>query len=79
MSNETNNNSLPPPERLTPRETDVLRLLVEGKTNREIAEDLVISAGTVKIHVQHIIAKLGVSDRTQAAVRAIELQLLKQS
>ncbi len=79
MSNETNNTAIAPPERLTPREIDVLRLLVEGKTNREIAEELVISAGTVKIHVQHIIAKLGVSDRTQAAVRAIELQLLKET
>jgi DNA-binding NarL/FixJ family response regulator len=42
-------------------------------TNREIAEQLVIASSTVKIHVEHILAKLGASDRTQAAVRAIEL------
>lgn len=76
MSESTSSTNEHPPERLTPRELDVLRLLTQGKTNREIAGDLVISAGTVKIHVQHIIAKLGVSDRTQAAVRSIELGLL---
>jgi DNA-binding NarL/FixJ family response regulator len=65
-----------PTERLTPRERDVLELIVEGRTNREIAEQLTLSVGTVKIHVEHIIAKLGVSDRTQAAVRAIESGLL---
>ena len=65
----------PPPEALTPREVEVLGLLVQGKTNREIAQELVVSPGTVKVHVEHIIGKLGVSDRTQAAVRAIELSL----
>jgi len=65
-----------PPERLTPREHEVLRLLAQGQTNREIAKSLVVSVGTVKVHVEHIIAKLGVSDRTQAAVRAVELGLL---
>ena len=59
-------------ERLTPREVEVLRLLSQGQTNPQIAENLLVSRGTVKIHVQHIISKLGVSDRTQAAVRAIE-------
>lgn len=63
-------------ERLTQREIDVLRLIVEGQTNREIGYNLHISVGTVKAHVEHIIAKLGVSDRTQAAVRAVELRLL---
>ena len=63
-------------EPLTRREHDVLRLLVQGRTNREIAADLVVSPGTVKVHVEHIIAKLGVSDRTQAAVRGIELVLV---
>lgn len=62
--------------RLTPRELDVLRLLAQGKTNREIAALLIVSAGTIKVHVEHIIAKLGVSDRTQAAVRAVELGLI---
>jgi len=63
------------PEELTPREVEVLGLLARGKTNPQIAQDLAISRGTAKIHVQHIIAKLGASDRTQAAVRAIELGL----
>ena len=66
----------PPVERLTPREHEVLKLVAQGKTNREIAAALVLSSGTVKIHVERIIAKLGVSDRTQAAVRAMSLGLL---
>jgi DNA-binding NarL/FixJ family response regulator len=61
---------------LTPRELDVLKLVAEGHTNRQIAQKLSLSAGTVKIHVEHIIAKLGVADRTQAAVRAIESGLV---
>jgi DNA-binding NarL/FixJ family response regulator len=63
-------------ESLTPREIEVLRLLSQGQTNPQIAQNLMVSRGTVKIHVQHIISKLGVSDRTQAAVRAIEAGLL---
>ncbi len=63
-------------ERLTPREKEVLQLLASGQTNQEIAQTLWISKGTVKVHVERIIRKLGVSDRTQAAVRAIELELL---
>ena len=59
-------------EALTPREIEVLTLLSQGQTNPQIAQNLTVSRGTVKIHVQHIISKLGVSDRTQAAVRAIE-------
>src|ERR687886_2877437 len=59
----------PPVEPLTPREYEVLRLVAEGKTNGEIAYDLSISLSTVKFHIEHIIAKLGTSDRTQAAVR----------
>jgi DNA-binding NarL/FixJ family response regulator len=58
---------------LTPRETEVLGLLTTGQTNQQIAQTLTISKGTVKVHVERIIRKLGVSDRTQAAVRAIEL------
>ena len=65
------------PKQLSEREYEVLRLLVQGKTNPEIAQQLMISVGTVKIHVEHILAKLRVSDRTQAAVRAIELGLLR--
>jgi DNA-binding NarL/FixJ family response regulator len=63
-------------ESLTPREVEVLRLFSQGQTNPQIAQNLLVSRGTVKIHVQHIISKLGVSYRTQAAVRAIEAGLL---
>ncbi len=65
------------PEPLTPREMDVLRLLVEGMTNQAIAQTLVLSPGTVKGYVQTIFQKLHVSDRTQAAVKAIRLGLVK--
>ncbi len=61
---------------LTPKELEALRLLASGKTNRQIAQELLVSVSTVKAHVARIIAKLGVSDRTQAAVRAVELGLL---
>ncbi len=66
----------PMPGGITPREVEVLQLLMRGRTNPQIAQSLDISRGTTKIHVQNIIAKLGVSDRTQAAVRAIELGIL---
>jgi DNA-binding NarL/FixJ family response regulator len=66
--------SLPNP--LTPRETEVLRLLATGKTNGQLAAELHLSLSTVKRHVEHIISKLRVSDRTQAAVMAIEIGLL---
>jgi DNA-binding NarL/FixJ family response regulator len=60
-------------EALTPRETEVLGLLTTGQTNQQIAQTLTISKGTAKVRVERIIRKLGVSDRTQATVRAIEL------
>ncbi len=63
-------------EALTPRELDVLRLLPAGKTNRQIAEELRLSPWTVKGHVEGIIAKLEVCDRTQAAVKAVRLGLI---
>lgn len=63
-------------EQLTVSERDVLRLITGGQTNREIAADLGYSVGTVKDYVQRIIQKLGVSDRTQAAVRAVRLGLV---
>ena len=66
-----------PLQPLTPREIEVLECLALGKTNREIAEDLVISVGTVKNHVEHIMAKLGVSDRTQAVVRSLEMGIIE--
>jgi DNA-binding NarL/FixJ family response regulator len=65
-----------PAEQLTRRERDVLRLIALGQTNREIGETLCLTVSTIKTHVEHVIDKLGVSDRTQAAVRAIELGLL---
>jgi two-component system, NarL family, response regulator DegU len=65
-----------PMEVLTPRELEVVELMKLGRTNRQIAQDLVISLGTAKNHVEHIIAKLGVSDRTQAVVKALELGIL---
>lgn len=61
---------------LTKRESDVLEKLASGMTNREIAASLGISYETVKEHVQHILRKIGVSDRTQAAVWAVRNQLL---
>ena len=60
---------------LTPREQEVLGLIVEGMANKEIAAALTITEDTVKKHVQSIIAKLGVSDRTQAAVKAVREEL----
>lgn len=64
---------------LTQREEEVLRLLSTGLTNREIAEVLFISEGTVKTHVEHIIGKLGVSDRVQAAVWAARQGLVTEA
>jgi DNA-binding NarL/FixJ family response regulator len=64
---------------LTPRELEVMGLLKLGLTNRQVAQRLVISIGTAKNHVEHIITKLGVSDRTQAVVRALELGILDLS
>lgn len=59
-------------DKLTERETDVLRLLAQGLNNAEIAGQLHLSEGTVRNHVSAILDKLGVSDRTQAAVIAIQ-------
>lgn len=75
-NDQSENSPKPPPEHMTPRELEILRHVAQGKTNREIAKSLMVSAGTVKVHVGHIISKLAVADRTEAAVRAIELGLL---
>ncbi len=61
---------------LSPREVEILELLVRGQSNQEIASDLSISMSTVKNHVHNIITKLGVSDRVQAAILAIEHNLV---
>ncbi len=66
----------PLPESFTPRELEVLRLLPAGRTNRQISQELHLSLSTVKKHLERLISKLGVSDRTQAAVKAIELGLI---
>jgi DNA-binding NarL/FixJ family response regulator len=65
-------------ESLAPREAEVLRLLACGHTNQQIARNLFISTSTVKKYVHGVIGKLGVSDRVQAAVRAVELGLLSE-
>ena len=54
----------------------MLRLVAQGQTNAEVANNLVVSIATVKTHIEHVIAKLEVAGRTQAAVRAVELGLL---
>ena len=64
------------PETLTRRETEVLRLLARGRSNKEIAVDLSIAEKTVKTHVSNILGKLGVSSRTQAALYAIRIGLV---
>ena len=57
---------------LTPRELDVLTLIARGRSNKVIARELGVAEKTVKTHVSHILAKLGVSDRTQAALYAVK-------
>ncbi|WP_157338239.1 MULTISPECIES: response regulator [Paenibacillus] len=61
-----------PHEDLTEREMEVLRLIATGKSNQEVADDLFIGIKTVKFHVTNVLAKLGVEDRTQAAIYAFK-------
>jgi two-component system, NarL family, response regulator LiaR len=67
------------PEALTDRETDVLRLLATGQSNKEIARGLHINESTVKSHVSNILNKLGVQGRTQAALHAVRIGLIPAS
>lgn len=64
------------PEKLTERETDVLRLLALGRSNKEIANELVIGEKTVKTHVSNILMKLEMTSRTQAALHAVRIGLV---
>jgi ATP/maltotriose-dependent transcriptional regulator MalT len=61
---------------LTPRQLEILSLIVQGYTNRQIAEELYLSQGTLRLHIEHIMVKLGVSNRTQTAVKALQLGIL---
>jgi len=67
-----------PPEGLTPREREVLELIARGLSNKRIALELRVSEKTVKTHVGHVLAKLGVTDRTQAALYAIRAGFIRQ-
>ncbi len=66
------------PEPLTPRETEVLRLLSGGYSNREIAGAMFLAEGTVKNHVSAVLLKLGVRDRTRAVLRGLELGIIQR-
>jgi DNA-binding NarL/FixJ family response regulator len=66
-----------PPERLTPREREVLDLIARGLSNKRIARELGISEKTVKTHVGHVLSKLDVTDRTQAALHAVRAGLAR--
>ena len=75
---QLNNNfvSLDQPDPLTERETEILRLMAGGFSNKEIANSLGVAEGTIKNHVSNILSKLGVRDRTRAVLKALELQLV---
>lgn len=75
---QLNNNfvSLEQPDPLTERETEILRLMAGGFSNKEIANSLGVAEGTIKNHVSNILSKLGVRDRTRAVLKALELGLV---
>ena len=64
------------PDPLTSRETEILRLMAGGHSNKEIANSLFVAEGTVKNHVSNILSKIGVRDRTRAVLKALELGLI---
>ena len=68
--------SLERPDPLTDRETEILRLMASGFSNKEIAGSLGVAEGTIKNHVSNILSKLGVRDRTRAVLKAFELKLV---
>ncbi len=76
MQEFTNPQPSTPKHDLTERELEVLRLIAQGKSNKEISEDLVLSEKTVKTHVSNILQKLHLSDRTQAAVYALRQKIV---
>ena len=67
----------PPGQDMTDREKEILALMVEGLSNNEIAERLIVSQSTVKFHVSNILSKLGVTGRTEAVVLAVKHHLVK--
>lgn len=68
--------SLEQPDPLTERETEILRLMSGGYSNKEIANSLGVAEGTVKNHVSNILSKLGVRDRTRAVLKALEIGIV---
>ena len=68
--------SLDRPDPLTERETEILRLMAGGFSNKEIANSLHVAEGTIKNHVSNILSKLGVRDRTRAVLKAFELKIV---
>jgi len=72
----TDFSSLDRPDPLTERETEILRLMAGGYSNKEIANSLGVAEGTVKNHVSNILSKLGVRDRTRAVLKAFELGIV---
>lgn len=73
---KTEFSSLDRPDPLTDRETEILRLMAGGYSNKEIANSLGVAEGTVKNHVSNILSKMGVRDRTRAVLKAFELGLI---
>lgn len=73
---QNNFTSLDQPDPLTERETEILRLMASGYSNKEIANSLNVAEGTVKNHVSNILSKLGVRDRTRAVLKAFELGIV---
>ena len=77
LSHRRHVNPRPAATLLTPRETEVAALLAHGLSNRQIAVELVISTATARVHVDHIMAKLGVHSRGQVAIWAIQHKLVR--